>query len=65
MTSCYTVYSTWWSSLKAKWQLITIIIKTIILVAIIKKIRLALWEVAQNGGVGSVSMHARNGLIMA
>ena len=45
--------------------IITIIIKTIILVAIIKKIRLALWEVAQNGGVGSVSMHARNGLIMA
>ena len=29
MTSCYSVYSTWWSSLKANWQLITIIIKII------------------------------------
>ena len=30
MTSCYPVYSTSWSSLKANWQLITIIIKTIL-----------------------------------
>ena len=41
MASCYTVYSTWWPSLKAKWQLITIIIKSIKLVAITKKNRLA------------------------
>ena len=40
MTSCYSVCSTWWSSLKANCQLITIIVKTI-LVAIIK-IRLVL-----------------------
>ena len=36
MTSCYSVYSTWWSSLKANWQLIIIIIIKTILVAIIK-----------------------------
>ena len=38
MTSCYAVYSIKGSNLEAEWQLITIIIKAIILVAIIKKL---------------------------